>query len=63
MSDLPTFDDLFDKTGIAARWEARAREKYSLSIAQKLIGLGLPMETIISATDLEPEKVRNLYPE
>jgi len=41
----------------AARSEAKA-----LGVARNLIGLGLPFETIVSATELDPEKVRALYP-
>jgi predicted transposase/invertase (TIGR01784 family) len=33
----------------------------ALAIAQNMIDLGLPFETIISATQLDPEKVKALY--
>ena len=41
-------------------WE-KGREEESFSIAQNLVKLGLPIETIISATQLDPEKVKALY--
>jgi len=37
------------------------REEESFSIAQNLVKLGLPIETIISATQLDPDKVKALY--
>jgi predicted transposase/invertase (TIGR01784 family) len=37
------------------------REEESFSIAQNLVKLGLPIETVISATRLDPEKVKALY--
>jgi predicted transposase YdaD len=36
-------------------------EEESFNIAQNLVKLGLPIETIISATQLDPEKVKALY--
>ena len=62
MSDtVRSLDDVLEVTGVAARVEARAKERGALAIAQNLINLGLPMETVISATMLDPEKVKALY--
>jgi len=36
-------------------------EKGSYIIAQNLVSLGFPLETVVSATGLDPEKVRRLY--
>jgi len=36
-------------------------EKGSFIIAQNLVRLGLPLETVVSATQLDPEKVKQLY--
>jgi hypothetical protein len=36
-------------------------KKGSFNIAQNLVKLGLPIETVISATQLDPEKVKQLY--
>jgi len=37
------------------------REEESFNIAQKLVKLGLPIETVITATQLDPEKVKEMY--
>jgi hypothetical protein len=55
------FDRLMEETGLAAKWEARGEERKSFSIAQKMVRMGLPAETVISATELDPEKVKQLY--
>jgi len=59
------FDQVIEETGLAAKWEARGEargeERKSFSIAQNLAKLGVPIETIISATQLDPEKVKTLY--
>ncbi|GBU27767.1 hypothetical protein R84B8_01308 [Treponema sp. R8-4-B8] len=56
-----TFNQVIEETGLAAEWEARAEERKSLSIAQNMINMGFPIETVISATQLDPEKVKTLY--
>ena len=53
--------EVFERTGMAARWEARAKDREALAIAQNMVNLGLPMETVVSATMLDPEKVKPLY--
>ena len=55
-----TLDEVFEQTGMAARWEAKAKEREALTIAQNMINLGLPMEIVISATKLDPEKLKML---
>jgi len=58
------FNQLMEEIGLAAEWEARGRaegERKVFGIAQNLVKLGLPIETVISATQLDPEKVRALY--
>ena len=65
----PVLEEAFVESGLAAKWEAiweakwtaRAEERKSLDIAQNLIRLGYPFEEIVSATELDPEKVRELY--
>ena len=52
-----TLDQVFIETGLAARWE----ERKALDIAQNMINLGLPIETVVSATKLDLEKVKSLY--
>jgi len=55
------FKQVIEETGLGAEWEARGWEKGSFSIAQNLVKLGVPIETVISATQLDPEKVKTLY--
>jgi predicted transposase YdaD len=62
-------EQVFINCGLAARLEAkgkaegevRGRAEEAFSIAQNMVKLGLPLETIVSATNLEPEKVKALY--
>ena len=66
MSDVAlSLEDVLERTGMAARWEARAearvKEKEALAIAQNMINMGFPEETIISATKLDPGKVKKLF--
>ena len=60
-----TLDEVMERTGLAARWEARgearAEERNSIDVAQRMINLGLPAETIVAVTLLDPEKVKALY--
>ena len=41
--------------------EARGAESKVLEIAKNMVSLGLPLETVVSATKLDPEKVKTLY--
>jgi len=61
MGNTSTLDKVFVETGLAAMWEARGEAKGRFGIAQNMVKLGLPIETVISATQLDPEKVRTLY--
>ena len=64
-SPAKSLDEVLIRTGFAARAEARGRtegeERKALDIAQNMINLGLPMETVISATRLDPEKLKELH--
>jgi len=42
-------------------WIAKAVEQKAEKIARNMVSLGLPFETIVSATQLDPEKVKVLY--
>jgi hypothetical protein len=44
-----------------ARGVAIGRAESSFSIAQNMVKMGFPIETVISATQLDPEKVKILY--
>ena len=44
-----------------ARGRAEGEDRKALAIAQNMVKMGLPAEVIVSATQLEPEKVKALY--
>jgi len=64
-----TLEQVFEDVGWIAKWEARGEakgeargeDKKALKIAQNMIAIGLPFETIVSATQLDSEKVKALY--
>jgi len=69
MRKYTKLDKVFIETGLAAQWEAegeargRAEGRFegAFGVAQNMVKLGLPIETVISATELDPEKVKTLY--
>ena len=61
MKHISKLDRVFIETGLAAQWEADGEQHKAFSIAQNMVKLGLPIETVISATELDPEKVKTLY--
>ena len=64
-NDTLTLDEVFESTGMAARWEAkaeaRAKDREALAIAQNMVNSGFPIETVVSMTMLDPERVKPLY--
>ena len=66
-SPAKSLDEVFERTGLIAKWEAkfgaRGEERKAPDIAQNMVNLGLPLETIVSATRLDVEKVVALYPQ
>jgi hypothetical protein len=64
MGDTVTIEKVLENVGWTAKWEARGRaegEKYkAFDIAKNLVNLGVPIETVISATQLDPEKIKSL---
>jgi hypothetical protein len=64
-----TLDEVFEKTGLAAKWEtrgeaigeARGRQSEALDIAKNMINSGFSPEMIAAMTKLDPEKVKELY--
>jgi hypothetical protein len=56
-----TLEEVLERTGGYARAEARGKEYMALDIAENLAHLGVPLETVISATKLDPEKVKAMY--
>jgi hypothetical protein len=62
MGDVPLrIERALEETGWIARWEARGEARGKENIARNMVALGLPFETIVSATQLDPEKVKALY--
>ena len=66
-----TVDEVFENAGFTAKWEARGeargvalgKEEGATAIAKKMVCSGFPFETVVSITELDPEKVRELYKE
>ena len=60
---------ILEEVGLTAKWEARGEakgekrgeERKGLTIAQNMVNMGFPFETIVSATQLDPKKVKSLY--
>ena len=66
MSDATiTLEQVFEKVGWIAKWEAKGKaegeELGALKIAKNMIKQGYSFEAIVSSTQLEPEKVKALY--
>jgi hypothetical protein len=66
MSDSTiTLEQVFEEVGWIAKWEARGKaegkELEALKIAKNMINQGFSFETIVSLTQLDPEKVKALY--
>ena len=55
--NIVELNDVFEETGLAAIWE----ERKAFAIAQNLVNMGMPIETVVSATQLDPEKIKGLY--
>ena len=56
-----SLDEVFERTGLAARWEAKAEERKALDIAHNMFNQGYSIEAIISVTNLDPEKLMALF--
>jgi hypothetical protein len=56
-----TFEQALEDVGLTAKWEARGKAEEAFAIARNMVNLGLPLETVVSATRLEPEKVKAMY--
>jgi len=60
-----SLEEVLERTGVTARaearGEARGEAREALAIAQNLVNLGVPFETVVSATRLDPEKVKTMY--
>jgi len=62
---VKSLDEMLVRTGVAARVKAEGKalgeESKALDIAKNLINMGFPLETVVSATNLDLEKVKPLY--
>jgi hypothetical protein len=72
-----TLEQVFEEAGWIAKWEAKGlargmekgmaegiasgKEAEALTIAQNMVNAGFPLETVVSMTKLDPEKVKTLY--
>jgi hypothetical protein len=65
MKNSLTFEQALENVGLTAKWEARGRTEgkteEAFAIARNMVNMGLPLETVVSATRLEPEKIKALY--
>jgi len=61
MRKYSKLDRVFIETGLAAQWEADGEQRKAFGIARNMVNMGFPIETVISATELDPEKIRTLY--
>ena len=61
-----TIEQVFEEVGWIAKWKAegevKGEERKAVNIAKNMVKLGYPLEAVVSATELEPEKVKELYP-
>ena len=53
-----TVEQVLEEAGWIAKWEARGEENKAINIAKNLLNLGIPLDTVVSATQLDPEKVK-----
>ena len=58
---LSSLANFLEEIGMSAAWEARGKENEALAIAQNMMNQGYPIDAVISATMLDPEKVKALY--
>jgi hypothetical protein len=65
MKNKLTIEQVIENSGLGAKLEAkgeaRGRTEGAFTIAQNMVNMGLPLETVVSATRLDIEKVKPLY--
>ena len=59
-SPAKSLEEVLERTGMAAKWEAKAEERKAIGIAKNMINSGFPVETIAAITELDPVKVKEL---
>jgi predicted transposase YdaD len=63
------FREIMEEAGVTAEWEAkgevkgevRGEERKALEIAQNMVNQGYPLETVLSLTNADPEKLKVMY--
>ena len=53
--------ELLEEMGALDEMKAKDEKRRDMEIAKRLLDKGYPIDEIVSITDLEPEKVRELY--
>jgi len=61
MGRAPTLEEIFEEVGWITKWKTEGEQHKAHDIAQNMVKLGLPFETVVSATGLDPVKVKELY--
>ena len=64
-----TFEKVLEDAGFIAKWEAKGEargmakgeKRKALIIAQNLVNMGVSYKTVVSATSLDPKKVKEMY--
>ena len=60
-----SLEEILEEAGWLDKWEAKGKaigeESKAIDIAQKMLKSGFPFETIVSITDLAPEKIKALH--
>jgi hypothetical protein len=61
MSDTTlTLERVFEEAGLTAKWEARGEARGKVEVARNLIKIGLSLEKVAQATELDLETVKSL---
>ena len=61
MGRKQTLEQVLKEAGLIDEWIDRGKAEGIAAVAQNLVNLGLPFETVVSATELDPEKIKPLY--
>jgi len=56
-----TLEEVLERAGLTAKWEARGEARRNIKIAQTLIQKGLPIEETAEITELDLKTLEPLY--
>jgi predicted transposase YdaD len=62
-SSIPTLEQIFERAGLTAKWEARGRKEGKLEVAQKFLEMGIPFKKVAEATGFDTKTLKSLYPQ